>query len=139
MPATSYTINLTPSSSGGHQKSPATWTIELIGGDFVGTITGTPGGGLSQCQIYLPVTVAFTGDGTLSKPFTFTPLSVDTVVFTFSNSGGLINPTPQSYLAIGQYLMDTFAGAAGTPIQDHTSDMLPSGLAGSGWDTPFIG
>ena len=38
--ATGYTVT---GASGGHQLVPVTWTITLVGGDFSGTITATPG------------------------------------------------------------------------------------------------
>ena len=49
--ATGYTVT---GATGGHQLVPATWTVSLIGGDFAGTITATPGGGAGQCQIFSP-------------------------------------------------------------------------------------
>ena len=116
-----------------------TWSIALIGGDFAGTITATPGGGAGQCQIYQTFPIVFTGNGTLSKTFTFTPLDVDSVTFTFTNSRTLTNPSPTTYISIGEYLLDTFAGTSGTAIQSHTSNTLPSGLAGSTYTSPSAG
>ena len=128
--ATGYTIT---GNSGGHQNSPATWTVTLTGGDFTGTITATPGGGVSQAQIFSPSIVTFTGDGTLSKTFSFTPLIPDTVTYTFTNSGSLTNPATKSYVSTGIYYKDTFSGSSGTDISTITSNTLPSGLVGSGY------
>src|SRR5208337_4583563 len=128
--ATSYAIS---GAAGGHQLVPATWTITLTGGDFSGTITATPGGGIGQCQIYWPSLITFTGNGTVSKTFTFTPLSVDVVIYTFTKSGGLSNPSPVTYTATGEYLQDTFSGTAATPIQSHSSNAIPGIPTGSTW------
>ncbi len=125
--ATGYTVT---GVTGGHQLVPVTWTITLVGGDFAGTITATPGGGTGQCQIFSPTLITFTGNGTLSKVFSFTPLDTDSVTFTFTNSGSLTDPSPMTYTATRIYYQDTFAGAAGTSITIHNSNALP-GLAGS--------
>ena len=127
--ATSYTVT---GATGGHQLVPVTWRINLIGGDFVGTITATPGGGTSQCQIVYPIVTTFTGNGTLSQNFTFTPQNQDLVTFTFTNSGGLTNPSPETYTSTIMYYEDTFVGHSGTSIAAHTSNLLP-GVAGSGY------
>ena len=132
--ATSFTVT---GATGGHQLVPATWMVNLVGGDFIGTVTATPGGGAGQCQIFSPIVVAFTGNGTLSQTLTFTPFVVDSVTFTFTNSGSLTNPAPASYLATGEYLLDAFAGSG--LIQAHTSQSLPSGLGGSGYAAPSAG
>ena len=134
-PATSFTVT---GASGGHQLVPGTWSVNLIGGDFTGTVTATPGGGIGQCQIFTPVVVTFVGDGTTTKPLVFTPLSVDSVTFTFTNSGSLTNAGTKSYLATGDYLDDTFSSGTGL-IQSHTSDTLASGLLGSGYVAPSAG
>ena len=127
--ATGYTVT---GASGGHQLVPVEWTITLTGGDFSGTITGTPGGGIGQCQIFSPIMTTFTGNGTLFKTFTFTPLDQDSVTYTFANSGSLTNPSPVTFTATRAYYRDTFAGTAGTSIASWTSNALP-GLAGSGY------
>ena len=134
--ATSYTVT---GAAGGHLLVPVTWTITLIGGDFAGTITATPGGGTGQCQIFSPALITFTGNGTLSELFTFTPLDADSVTFTFTNSGSLINPSPETYVSTSEYLVDAFAGTSGTAIQSHTSEILPSGVAGSTYTDPSVG
>ena len=112
-----------------------TWTITLTNGDFVGTISATPG--LLQGQLTSPCVTTFTGNGTLSKTLTFTPLDPDTITFTFTNSGSLPNQTPLTYISTGAYLLDTFPGSGS--IQTHTSSVLPSGVAGSSWTTPSAG
>lgn len=134
--ATSYTVT---GPSGGHQLAPATWTINLVGGDFNGTITATPGGGVCQCELYTPSTITFTGNGTLSKTFTFTPLIVDSVTFTFTNSGTMSNPSSETYVSTGEYLVDAFSGTAGTAITGHNSNSLTSGVAGSTYTAPAVG
>ena len=134
--ATGYTITTTP---GGHQNAQVNWTVNLVGGDFAGTITGTPGGGISQCEIYYPVTVTFPGNGITSVPFQFTPLIVDSVTFTFTNSGSFSNPGPYNYVSTGEYLLDALSGSSGTAIHSHTSSTLPSGLTGTAWGTPSGG
>ena len=134
--ATSYTVT---GATGGHQLAAATWTVTLVGGDFSGTVTATPGGGVGQCQIFNPSTITFAGNGTLSNTFSFTPLDVDSVTYTFTNSGSLTNPSPKTYVSTGEYLVDTFAGTSGTAIQSHTSNTLPSGVAGSGYAAPSAG
>ncbi len=134
--ATGYTVM---DVTGGHQCAPVSWTITLTGGDFNGTIKATPGGGTGQCQIYSPSLVPFTGNGTLSKTFTFTPLSVDSVTYTFTNSGGMTNPSPVTYTATGMYFQDTFAASPGTTIQSHSSNALPGIPSGSTWRTPTGG
>ena len=134
--ATSYTVT---GPTGGHQLVPVTWTIALIGGGFAGTITATPGGGTGQSQIFTPVVTTFTGNGTVSKTFSFTPLDVDSVTFTFTNSGSLTNPSPKNYISTGEYLADTFTGASVTSIQSHTSNTLQDGVAGSPYTTPSSG
>ena len=108
--ATGYTVT---GASGGHQLVPVEWTITLTGGDFSGTITGTPGGGIGQCQIFSPIMTTFTGNGTLSKTFTFTPLDQDSVTYTFANSGSLTNPSPVTFTATRVYYQDTFARDGG--------------------------
>ena len=125
--ATSYAVT---GATGGHQLVPVTWRINLIGGDFVGTITATPGGGLSHCQIVYPIVTTFIGNGTLSQNFTFTPQNQDSVTFTFTNSGGLTNPSPETYASTIMYYADTFVGSLGTSVAAHTSNALP-GIAGS--------
>jgi hypothetical protein len=134
--ATTYAVT---GASGGHQLVPVTWTITLTSGDFSGTITATPGGGTGQCQIYQTFPVAFTGNGTLSKTFTFTPIGADSVTFTFTNSGSLTNPSPETYVSTGIYLEDTFTGSTGTPIQNHSSNALPGIPSGSTWSIPTGG
>jgi len=133
--ATGYTVT---GVTGGHQLVPATWTVTLAGGDFVGTITATPGGGTGQCQIFSPTTVTFTGNGTLSKTFVFTPLDQDSVTWTFTNSGSLINQSPVTYTSTRMYYQDTFAGSSGTSIQSHSSNVLP-GLTGSAYTVTGTG
>jgi hypothetical protein len=130
--ATSYTVSTT---AGGHQNVQATWTVSLVGGDWSGTVTGTPGGGISQCEIYTPVAVTFPHNGITSFSFQFTPLIVDSVTFTFTNTGSFTNPGPYTYVSTGEYLLDTFSGTSGTAISSHTSNTLPSGLTGSQWGT----
>ena len=125
--ATGYTVT---GASGGHQLVPVEWTITLTGGDFSGTITGTPGGGIGQCQIFSPIMTTFTGNGTLSKTFTFTPLDQDSVTYTFANSGSLTNPSPVTFTATRVYYQDTFQGTGGTSIASWTSNALP-GLSGT--------
>ena len=120
--ATGYTVT---GATGGHRLTAAIWTISLTGGDFAGTIRATPGGGTGQCQIFSPSLITFTGNGTLSKTFTFTPLVQDSVTFTFTNSGSLTNPSPETYNSTGMYYEDTFVGTSGTSIAAHTSDSLP--------------
>jgi hypothetical protein len=127
LPATtSYTVT---GATGGHQLVAAAWTIALTGGDFSGTITATPNGG----QLFSPYTTTFTGNGTLSKTFSFTPVDPDMITFTFTNSGSLTNPATKTYVSTGIYYEDTFSGSSGTNISAHTSNTLPSGLAGSGY------
>jgi hypothetical protein len=133
-----YTVT---GSSGGHQLVSATWTITTSAA-FTGTFAATPSGGVSQCGLYSPFTVTFSG-GT-SNTFSFTPQIADTVTFTFTNTGGLTptggltgSGTTANYTATGEYLLDTFSGS-GT-IQGHTSNTLPSGLAGSSWSAPATG
>ncbi len=128
--ATSYTVT---GATGGHQLVPVTWTITLTGGDFAGIITATPGGGLSQCQIFYPIVTTFTGNGALSKNFTFIPQNQDSVTFTFTNSGGLTNPSTKSYQSTIVYYTDQFSGTAGTSIASHVSNTLSTGVAGSGY------
>ena len=128
--ATGYTVSTTP---GGHQNAAATWTVNLIGGDFSGTITATPGGGVSQCEIYSPISVTFPHTAITSLSFQFTPLIVDSVTFTFTNSGSFWNPGPYTDVSTGEYFLDTFSGSSGTAIQSHTSSTLPSGLTGTAW------
>ncbi|MGO9815803.1 MAG: beta strand repeat-containing protein [Isosphaeraceae bacterium] len=134
--ATTYAVT---GASGGHQLVPVTWTITLTSGDFSGTITATPGGGTGQCQIYQTFPVAFSGNGTLSKTFTFTPIGADSVTLTFTNSGSLTNPSPETYVSTGIYLEDTFTGSTGTPIQNHSSNALPGIPSGSTWSIPTGG
>ena len=134
--ATAYTVS---GASGGHQNAPVTWIITLTGGDFSGTITATPGGGVGQCQIYSPSVVTFVGDGTFSKTFTFTPLDADTIVFAFTNSGGLADPSPATYVSTALYMKDTFPGAAGTAIDGLSSDAIPGIPGGSSWVNANIG
>ena len=98
--ATAYTVS---GASGGHQNTPVTWSITLTGGDFCGTITATPSGGVGQCQIFSPSIITFTGNGTLSKTFTFTPLDTDSVTYTFTNSGSMTNPSPVTFTSTGIY------------------------------------
>ncbi len=134
--ATSYTIT---GATGGHQLVQATWTIALVGGDFAGTITATPGGGAGQCQIFTPCITTFTGTNTLSTTFSFTPLDADSVTYTFTNSGSMTNPATKTYTSTGEYLADTFTGTQGTAIQSHTSGTLPDGIAGSTYTSPSAG
>ena len=125
--ATGYTVT---GVSGGHQLVPVTWTIALTAGDFSGTITATPGGGSSQCQIFNSITTTFLGNGTTFLSFVFTPLIQDSVTFTFTNSGSLTNPSPMTFTATRMYYEDTFNGSAGTSIASWSSNLLP-GLSGS--------
>ncbi len=133
--ATGYTVT---GATGGHRLTAAIWTISLTGGDFAGTIRATPGGGTGQCQIFSPRLITFTGNGTLSKTFTFTPLVQDSVTFTFTNPGSLTDPSPQTYQSTGMYYEDTFVGLSGTSIADHTSNSLP-GLTGSPYNVTGSG
>ena len=190
--ATSYTVT---GASGGHQLVLETWTVTLVGGDFVGTITATPGNVLTgtvsltsgsaivtgsgtafltqcvigvpynfgtnsyivasiqsntqltlltaatanangvtitsgQAAIYAPGICTFSGNGTLSKTFTFTPYSADTVIFSFTNSGSLSNVADMTFLATRMYYLDQFTGASGTSISGWDSNALP-GVSGS--------
>ena len=190
--ATSYTVT---GVSGGHQLVLETWTVTLVGGDFNGTITATPGNVLTgtasltsgsaivngsgtafitqcmigvsynfggnaytvasiqsntqltlltiatanasgvtitsgQAAIYAPGICTFSGNGTLSQTFTFTPYSADTVIFTFTNSGSLPNVASMTFLSTRMYFLDQFAGASGTSINGWDSNALP-GVPGS--------
>ena len=186
-PATSYTVT---GASGGHQLVLKTWTVTLVGGDFVGTITATPGNVLTgtvsltsgsaivtgagtafltqivvgvtytfdstaytvasiqsntqltllktatanasgvtitsgQAAIYAPGICTFSGNGTLSKTFTFIPYSADTVIFSFTNSGRLSNCAHMIFLATRMYYLDQFAGSSGTLISGWDSNAIP--------------
>ncbi len=59
--ATSYTVT---GASGGHQLVPATWTITLVGGDFNGTITATPGNILAGTASLISGSAIVNGSGT---------------------------------------------------------------------------
>ena len=101
---------------------------------YTGTNSTTTGYyGLGNCQVFDPAQVVFTGNGILSKTFTFTPLNQDTVTFTFTNTGAISNASPLSYVATGLYLQDTFTGVAGTLLSAHTSNVLPGESTGSTW------
>ena len=136
--AAGYTITM---ASGGYQNVPVTATIALTPANsvFNGTISATPGGGTGQCQVFQTfVTHWYSEQG--PKTFTFTPLTQDSVTFTFTNSGTLANPAPTTYTATRVYLQDLFQLAnGGPPIQSHTSSTLPSAVAGSTWSTPTGG
>ena len=134
--ATGYSVT---GATGGHQLIAAIWTVSLTGGDFAGTIMATPGGGMGQCQIFSPTSITFIGDGTLSKTFNFTPLTDDSVTFTFTNSESLTNPSPKTYRSTALYLTDAFVDTSGTPIQSHSSNDLPSGAAGTTYAAPAAG
>ena len=109
--------------------------MTLTGGDFTGTITAAPSGG----QLYSNLHVAFTGNGTLSKTFSFTPLDPDTITWTLTNSGSLSNPSPKPYISIGEYLLDSTNGTVGTLIQNWLSQTLSDGIAGSSYTVPSSG
>ena len=190
--ATGYTVT---GASGGHQLVPETWTVTLVGGDFNGTITATPGNVLAgtasltsgsaivngsgtafltqivvgvtytfgsiaytvasiqsnaqltllttatanasgvtitsgQAAIYAPGICTFSGNGTLSQTFAFTPYSADTVIITFTNSGSLSNVGNMTFLATRMYYLDQFSGSARTSINGWNSNTLP-GVAAS--------
>lgn len=126
--ATSYTVT---GPTNGHQLVPITWTITMIGGDFTGTVTTTPSGGVEQCLIFYPIITEFNGVTTAS--LVFTPQDVDSVTFTFTNSGGLVDPEPMSFISTAEYLVDTFSESLGTFIQSHISNTLSNGASGSGY------
>ena len=190
--ATGYTVT---GASGGHQLVQETWTVTLVGGDFSGTVTATPGNVLTgtasltsgsaivngsgtafltqivigvtytfgstayvvasiqsntqltllttatanasgvtitsgQAEVYAPGICTFSGNGSLSKTFTFTPYSADTIIFTFTNSGGFLNVANMPFLSTRMYYLDQFAGTTGTSISEWDSNVLP-GLTGS--------
>ena len=116
--------------SGGHQNHAATWTVTLTppGSTFFGTVTATPSGG----QLLSPFTTTWATEPG-PKTFTFTPVDADAITWTYTNSGGLTNPSPETYVSTAVYLQDTFQGTAGTQLQSHTSD------TGSSWGTPTGG
>ena len=59
--ATGYTVT---GASGGHQLVPETWTVTLVGGDFNGTITATPGNVLTGTASLTSGSTTVTGSGT---------------------------------------------------------------------------
>ena len=59
--ATGYTVT---GASGGHQLVPETWTVTLVGGDFNGTITATPGNVLTGTASLTSGSTIVTGSGT---------------------------------------------------------------------------
>lgn len=134
--ATTYEVT---GATGGHRLSVVTWTVTLVGGDFTGTITATPGGGTGQCQIYAPSVITFTGDETLEKTFTFTPITADSVTYTFTNSGGLSNPSPITFTSTGLYLLDVFDGVADAALDGSSSDSIPGIAGGSVWTKGDLG
>ena len=83
-----------------------------------------------QAAIYAPSICTFSGNGTFSNTFTFTPYSADTVIFTFTNSGSLSNVANMIFLATRMYYLDQFAGSSGTSISGWDSNALP-GVSGS--------
>ena len=59
--ATSYTVT---GASGGHQLVQEKWTVTLVGGDFVGTITATPGNVLAGTASLTSGSAIVNGSGT---------------------------------------------------------------------------
>jgi len=112
------------------------YTVARIQSNTQLTLTATPtaaGSGLAitsgQCGLYTPLIATFTSSET-SQTISFTPLSQDTVVFTFTNSGSLTNPANATYLSTRMYYLDQFAGSSGTSISGWDSNALP-GVSGS--------
>src|SRR5208337_1033161 len=92
--------------------------------NFTGTSSSsvTATYGVWHAQLYVPIAVTFTGNGTLSKTLTVTPLSADVVTYTFTNTGSLTNQSPLSYVSTSEYFQDTFLqGAAGTELEGLSS------------------
>ncbi len=131
--ATGYSVAMP---GGGHQKTTASATINFTpaGSAFTGTITATPSG----AQLFSPIVISC--DGTQSSiNWQFTPLSADTITWTFTNSGTLANPGAVSFISTGIYLQDSFTGAPGILISGHISNTLLSGQSGGGWSAPTGG
>ncbi len=100
--ATSFTINGPPSGMVGQLSSPFTITPN---GQYSGTITITPAG----CGLSTPVVLTFSSS-TSSQTFHLTPALTGTVTLTPSNNGGLVNPSPRTYLAATTATFYSFSG-----------------------------
>lgn len=110
--------------------SPAKGDVTVGSGDFTvtpdaaytGTVTVTPsGGGLST-----PIVLTFS-DSATPQTFTITPVLFGTVTLTPTNSGGLANPSPVTYLAMVQLGSTTMGPDVGTSPAFGGFDLLAQG------------